>query len=77
LSPNRRSAPALDLLGRLRIGRQARHLDERLDPGAVAEFIVRFSRFALTAPWPRFVLEVNPIKWSPEGVTAVDGLLII
>ncbi len=69
-------ALALDLLGRLRIGRQARR-HARLDPEAAAEFVARFSRLAATAPWPRFVLEVNPLVWTPDGVTAVDGLLII
>jgi len=68
---------ALDLLDRLRIGRRARQLDQRLNPEAAAEFVARFSRLAATAPWRRFVLEVNPLKWTPEGAVAVDGLLIV
>ena len=31
----------------------------------------------LTAPWPRFVFEVNPVKWTRDAAVAVDGLLII
>ena len=42
-----------------------------------AAFIARFSELAATAPWPRFVFEVNPIKWTREAVVAVDGLLIV
>ena len=30
-----------------------------------------------TAPWGRFVFEVNPVKWTRDGVVAVDGLLVI
>jgi hypothetical protein len=40
-------------------------------------FIADFSQLAAAAPWHRFVLEVNPIKWSGEQVVAVDGLLLI
>jgi acyl-CoA synthetase (NDP forming) len=69
-------ALAQDLVGRLRIGRHARR-HAGLDPEVVAAFVARFSRLAATAPWPRFVLEVNPLVWTPDGVTAADGLLII
>jgi len=44
---------------------------------ATAEFIARLSQLALTAPWPSFTLEVNPILVSEAGATAVDGLLIV
>lgn len=70
-------ALALDLLGRLRIVRQAQQQNMGLDPRNAAEFITRFSQLATSAPWQGFVLEVNPIKWSRDGVVAVDGLLII
>jgi acyl-CoA synthetase (NDP forming) len=68
---------ALDLLGRLRVTRAARGAAGSLDPRAPAEFIARFSELAATAPWRRYVLEVNPIKWTAGGVAAVDGLLIV
>jgi acyl-CoA synthetase (NDP forming) len=71
------SALAADMLERLRIRRRARDARGPLASDAAAAFIVRFSELAATAPWLRFVLEVNPIKWSREGVVAVDGLLII
>ena len=43
----------------------------------VAAFVSRFSQLAASAPWRRFELEVNPIKWHADAVTAVDGLLLI
>ncbi len=67
---------ARHLLGHLRIVREARP-DPGRDPVGAARFIAEFSRLAATAPWRRFVLEVNPIKWSREGAVAVDGLLIV
>ena len=69
-------AVALDLLGRLRMMRKASS-DLENNGKAVARFVAEFSRLAATAPWERFVLEVNPIKWSGDDVVAVDGLLII
>jgi acyl-CoA synthetase (NDP forming) len=63
---------ALDLLGGLRIARRV-----RWDAGPAAEFVARFSRLVVTAPWPRFVFEVNPIRCGRDGVVAVDGLLIV
>ena len=63
---------ALDLLGSLRIARQA-----RWSAGPAAEFLAAFSRLAATAPWRRFVLEVNPIRCGSEAAVAVDGLLIV
>lgn len=66
-----------DLLGRLRLVRQARRRDAGPDPKIAAKFITEFSRLAATAPWRRFVLEVNPIKWTGEAAVAVDGLLIV
>jgi acetyltransferase len=40
-------------------------------------FIARFSELAATAPWKRFILEVNPVLCTREAAVAVDGLLII
>ena len=70
-------ALALDLLGRLRIARYAQQQSRGLDPRNPVGFITRFSRLAATAPWRQFVLEVNPVKWIPDGAVAVDALLII
>lgn len=71
------AALGLDILGRLRLLRRGPRLFGDLDPSAPAEFLARFSRLAATAPWQRFVLEVNPIKWTRDGVVAVDALLIV
>jgi acyl-CoA synthetase (NDP forming) len=70
-------AAARQLLGRLRIARHAPRLAPGVDPGLAAAFVAGFSRLAATAPWRRFVLEVNPIKVTREGVVAVDGLLVV
>ncbi len=66
---------AAELLNRLRVVRRAGGL-----PGGssgLARFVSRFSAAAAAAPWRRFVLEINPIKWAGDRVVAVDGLLII
>ncbi len=47
------------------------------DRARLARFIAALSQLAASAPWRRFVLEINPVKWSDEQVTAVDGLLIV
>lgn len=65
------------VLGRLRIAQRAERVDPQASIAPVASFLAGFSRLAASAPWSRFVLEVNPIKWQAESVTAVDGLLII
>ncbi len=46
-------------------------------PQPLIEFVVRFAAIAAAAPWKRFVLEVNPVKWTADEARAVDGLLII
>jgi acetyltransferase len=71
------AAGAADMLGRLRIRRHAVDARGALAVEPVTAFIARFSALALTAPWPRFVLEVNPLKWTRDAVVAVDGLLIV
>jgi acetate---CoA ligase (ADP-forming) len=65
-------AAALRALRRLRVMRKA---GDRLD--ALLDFVCRFSALAAAAPWRRFVLEVNPVKWTGDDARAVDGLLII
>jgi acetate---CoA ligase (ADP-forming) len=70
-------ALAARMIERLRIRRYARDADGALPTDAAARFIVRFSELATTAPWSRFVFEVNPIKWTRASVVAVDGLLIV
>jgi acetate---CoA ligase (ADP-forming) len=59
-------------LRRLRVMRKA---GDRLE--ALLDFACRFSALAAAAPWHRFVLEVNPVKWTADEARAVDGLLII
>ena len=65
------------VLARLRIAQRADRVDPQASPQPVAAFLAAFSQLAASAPWRRFVLEVNPIKWQADQVTAVDGLLII
>ena len=48
-----------------------------LPPETAARFIARFAELALTAPWDRFVFEVNPVLWRRNDAVAVDGLLIV
>ncbi len=70
-------AAALRMVERLRVVRHARRLNPELDGGAAARFVARFSRLAATAPWRRFVLEVNPIRAGRDAAVAVDGLLVV
>ena len=68
---------AAHMLGRLRIGRQAIGNGGVAAGDPAAQFLARFAGLALTAPWRRFVFEVNPLLWRRESAVAVDGLLII
>jgi acetate---CoA ligase (ADP-forming) len=70
-------AEARRMLERLRIARHAARLAPEARPDAAAAFIAAFSQLAASAPWRRFVLEVNPIRWGRDGVVAVDGLLVV
>jgi hypothetical protein len=70
-------AGARALLGRLRAMRAAEKLAPEADLGVLAAFVARVSALSAAAPWRRFVLEVNPVKWSRDGAVAVDGLLIV
>ncbi len=47
------------------------------DPAALARFVADFSQLAAAAPWRRFTLELNPVKWSAAGIVAVDGLILV
>jgi acyl-CoA synthetase (NDP forming) len=68
---------ATHMLERLRIGRNATDRGGSPDTDSAARFIARFSELAATAPWDRFILEINPVKWTREEVVALDGLLIV
>jgi acetate---CoA ligase (ADP-forming) len=70
-------ALAAHMLDRLRIRCHASDAKGAFASDAAAAFIARFSELAETAPWSRFIFEVNPIKWTRDAVVAVDGLLII
>lgn len=68
---------ALQMIDRLRIARSAARSKVPPDRTLLAQFIAALSQLAASAPWHRFVLEINPVKWSDEQVRAVDGLLIV
>ncbi|HEY5862575.1 MAG TPA: acetate--CoA ligase family protein [Casimicrobiaceae bacterium] len=68
---------AADLLTRLKtLRRLPAYLSDR-QCDLAADFVARFSALAATAPWPRFTLEVNPLKLGEDAAAAVDGLLLI
>ncbi len=66
---------AAHMLSRLRIRPSGAAPPGETDPAA--RFIARFSELAVSAPWDRFVMEINPLKWTRAEVVAVDGLLIV
>ena len=68
---------AAHMLDRLRMRSHAADADGVFDSDAAAQFIARFADLALTAPWERFVFEVNPLLWRRDGAVAVDGLLVV
>ena len=68
---------ALDLIGTLRTVRRLPHAVSERQRALAADFVARFSALAATAPWPRFTLEVNPLKLADDAAAAVDGLLLI
>jgi acyl-CoA synthetase (NDP forming) len=70
-------AIAQGMIERLRLRRHARDGQGPLPTEPAADFLVRLSELAASAPWPSFTIEVNPIKWTREAVVAVDGLLIV
>lgn len=71
------AATAAGMIERLRLRAYARDAMGLLPTDAAADFVARFSELAATAPWERFVFEVNPIKWRRDAAVAVDGLLIV
>lgn len=68
---------AADMIERTRLRQYARDSKGPLDSQAAAAFVARLSQLGAGAPWKRFTFEVNPMKWSRDGVVAVDGLLVI
>jgi acetyltransferase len=68
---------AFDLLGELATLRKRPDFLSGTQRDLAAAFIARFSELVATAPWPRFTLEVNPLKLGTDSVQAVDGLLIV
>ncbi|QYN17884.1 acetate--CoA ligase family protein [Amycolatopsis sp. DSM 110486] len=70
-------AAALALLRRLRTTGKSKGLSlEEAGAQAVA-FLVRFSRFVESLPWPGFVLELNPVSVTVGRAVALDGLLVV
>lgn len=70
-------ASAVSLLRRLRLVQHAERSGSSTGLDRLGEFLAEFSELVASAPWRRFVLEVNPVKWTPEGAIAVDGLLVV
>jgi acetate---CoA ligase (ADP-forming) len=68
-------AAARDALRRLRVLRK--HAGDVAAMQPLTEFVVCFSQLAATAPWRRFTLELNPVKWTGDAAIAVDGLLLV
>lgn len=68
---------AAHMLERLRIRRYATDTEGLLPTDAAARFIARFADLGMTAPWSRFVFEVNPVLWHRTDAVAVDGLLVV
>ena len=70
-------ASAQKLLEPLRIVAAAKKLIPDVELSDLAQFVAHFSQVVHEAPWQRFVLEINPVKWNGSGVVAIDGLLIV
>jgi len=70
-------AMAADMIERLRCRPHATDAQGAIPAGAAASFVSRFADLALTAPWHRFVFEVNPVLWRRDDAIAVDGLLVM
>jgi acetyltransferase len=68
---------ARHMLEDLRIVAAAGKLDPQAKLDDLASFVADFSEIAHSAPWENFVIEINPVKWSGAGVTAIDGLILI
>jgi hypothetical protein len=70
-------AAALRLIGRTGLPAAAAKLCREADAEQLAQVVAQFSRLVAAAPWRRFVLELNPLRWRGSGAVAIDGLLII
>lgn len=68
---------AASMIERLRIRAKMKQDGKPVYVAKAAEFVSRFSALASTAPWEKFVFEINPILVGNDYATAVDGLLII
>jgi acyl-CoA synthetase (NDP forming) len=67
---------ATDMLRGLRIIRKLTDRED-VDLTPIAAFVESFSELAASAPYEKFVIEVNPVKFTTDEAVAVDGLLII
>jgi acetate---CoA ligase (ADP-forming) len=65
------------MIDRLRTRSRMKDACGALDTTPAARFIARFSELAVTAPWERFVFEINPVLWRRDDAVALDGLLIV
>lgn len=68
---------AADLFARLRTTRRMPDLLPNSGRAAIASFVADFSSLVACAPWPRFVLELNPVLVRASDCIAVDGLLVV
>ena len=68
---------AAHMLERLRTRRHSTDSNGLIETAPAARFVARFSELAATAPWDRFVFEVNPVLWRRDDAVALDGLLIV
>src|SRR5207247_10778898 len=66
-------AQAEALMQRLRIVQRASKIDPHARIAPPAELVARFSELAASAPWRRFVLELNPSTWVTKLGTALRG----
>jgi acetate---CoA ligase (ADP-forming) len=67
----------LDAVAATRLLRRLRSVPADAQLDAIAAFVSEFSEVALSVPWSRFVVELNPVKWTADRAIAVDGLLIV
>ena len=65
------------MLRRLRVVQGAAKLDPAARLQDLADFVAHFSEVAAAAPWQQFTIEINPVKWRPGSVVAVDGLILV
>lgn len=66
---------AIEFVSRLRVVRFAHERGWAIEP--LGAFVAQLSEVAASAPWTEFVLEVNPVRWLPDRVVAVDGLAVV